>query len=365
MLSHSLSADELMRYSQQIKLDEIGLPGQEQLKNARVLCVGLGGLGSPLLLYLAAAGVGTLGIVDDDIVELSNLQRQILYRLPDVTLKKTVAASAQLLALNPSIQVNSYHEKLTEKNAAELINQYDIVADGSDNFYTRYLIHDVCFDLKKPYVYASASQFQGYCSLFYGSKGPCFRCLFPIPPQHDTIPNCNAGGVLGVLPGMLGIIQAADIIKWILKIGNPLEKRLLMIDILKMTFKEIQIAQNPDCTLCVHHPLSQRMNSLGCQRPIDLKKYAITSEYLPEFLQQNSKTTLIDVRTVKEHETHNIGGKLIPLTELPHRLSELDPSHHIIVYCQSGKRSLVALTILLEAGFTSVNYVVGGVDCAF
>lgn len=362
MVNHSLSTDELIRYSQQIKLDEIGFQGQEKLKNARVLCVGLGGLGSPLLLYLAAAGVGTLGIVDDDVVELSNLQRQILYRLPQVALQKTVAASATLLALNPSIQVNTYSEKLTENSAAKLISQYDIIADGSDNFYTRYLIHDVCFELDKPYVYASASQFQGHCSIFYGSKGPCFRCLFPMPPSSDTIPNCDTGGVLGVLPGLLGIIQAAEIIKWILKIGNSLEKRLLLIDLLKMTFKEVHLSQNPDCKLCVHHqPLTIPINPINCQHSIDFKKHAITSEQLSEFFQHDS-TMLIDVRTAKEHEIQNIGGKLLPLTELPRRLSELKRNYNIILYCQSGKRSLLALNILLEAGFTSVNYLIGGLD---
>ncbi|MBA2651062.1 MAG: molybdopterin-synthase adenylyltransferase MoeB [Tatlockia sp.] len=366
MVNHSLSADELIRYSQQIKLDEIGFQGQEKLKNARVLCVGLGGLGSPLLLYLAAAGVGTLGLVDDDIVELSNLQRQILYRSPQVAHQKTVAAKAELLALNPSIQVNTYAEKLTENNAAQLISQYDIIADGSDNFYTRYLIHDVCFELDKPYVYASASQFQGYCSIFYGSKGPCFRCLFPMPPSSDTIPNCDSGGVLGVLPGLLGIIQAAEIIKWILKIGSPLEKRLLMIDLLKMTFKEVHLSQNPDCKLCVHHQsFSMPINLSNCHHSIDFKKHAITSAQLSEFLQKDSSTMLIDVRTAKEHEIQNIGGKLLPLTELPHRLGELKLNHDIILYCYSGKRSILALNILLEAGFTSVKYLIGGVDKIF
>jgi sulfur-carrier protein adenylyltransferase/sulfurtransferase len=366
MVNHSLSADELIRYSQQIKLDEIRILGQEKLKNARVLCVGLGGLGSPLLLYLAAAGIGTLGIVDDDIVELSNLQRQILYRSSQVAHQKTVAAKAALLALNPSIQVNTYSEKLTENNAAKLISQYDIIADGSDNFYTRYLIHDVCFELDKPYVYASASQFQGYCSIFYGSKGPCFRCLFPMPPSSDTIPNCNTAGVLGVLPGMLGIIQAAEIIKWILKIGNSLAKRLLMVDLLKMTFKEIRLSQNPDCKLCVQHQsLSKLANPLNCQRHMNLKKHSITSVQLFELLQQNSHITLIDVRTPKEHQTQNIGGRLFPLTELPHRVNELDPNHNIILYCHSGKRSILALNIFLEAGFTSVKYLIGGIDKIF
>ena len=241
----NFSTDELIRYSQQIKLDGIGLSGQQKLKNARVLCIGLGGLGSPLLLYLAAAGVGTLGIIDDDQVELSNLQRQILYRLSQVSEQKVTATKAQLLALNPHIQVHSYAAKLTEHNAAELISQYDLIADCSDNFPTRYLILDTCLDFNKPYVYASASRFQGYCSLFHGS--PCFRCLFPRSANADNVATCQGEGVLGVLPGILGIIQATEILKWLLKLGNPLEKRLLIIDLLKMSFKEIQLAQNPDC----------------------------------------------------------------------------------------------------------------------
>jgi adenylyltransferase/sulfurtransferase len=244
----SLSAEEFMRYSEQIKLDEIGLSGQKKLKAARVLCVGLGGLGTPALLYLAAAGVGTLGLVDGDSLELSNLHRQILYRFAEIGSQKTKAASAALLALNPTIQLEVYAEKITAKNAKTLLSSYDIVIDGSDNFATRYLIHDVCFELEKPYVYASVSQFQGQCSLFYGSKGPCLHCLFP--PLSGRVPNCKEAGVLGVVPGLLGVMQAAEAIKWLLKIGCTLEKRLLMVDILKMKFKEIHLVSNPDCSLC-------------------------------------------------------------------------------------------------------------------
>jgi sulfur-carrier protein adenylyltransferase/sulfurtransferase len=250
MFSNAFSTEELIRYSQQIKLEEIGLAGQEKLKNARVLCIGLGGIGCPLLLYLAAAGVGNLGIVDDDIVELSNLQRQILYRLPQLAQQKAAAAKAQLQALNPSIEVHEYPLRLTEQNAVELIEQYDIVADGSDNFCTRYQIHDVCFALDRPYVYGSTSQFQGQCSLFHGKQGPCFRCLFPTPTNTNTIPTCSAGGVLGVLPGLLGVIQATEIIKWVLQTGESLKNRLLLVDLLKMKFQEIHLAKNPDCSLC-------------------------------------------------------------------------------------------------------------------
>lgn len=243
------SSDELIRYSRQISLKTIGLSGQEKLKNAKVLCIGLGGLGSPLLLYLAAAGVGRLGLVDGDRVELSNLQRQVLYRLSQVSLSKTASASERILDLNPAIQVHTYNERLTEANAAEFISQYDIVADCSDNFQTNYLIHDVCFMQRKPYVYASVSQFQGYCSFFSGNEGPCLRCVFPATFDSKFIPTCDAGGIVGVVPGLLGTIQATEIIKWIVGEGQVLEKRLLMIDLLKMTFKEIQLFQAPDC-LC-------------------------------------------------------------------------------------------------------------------
>ena len=352
---HTLSTEEFIRYAQQIKLDGIGISGQDKLKSARVLCVGLGGLGSPMLLYLAAAGVGTLGIVDADVLELSNLQRQVLYRESQLGLHKTEAAKAQLLALNPWIQIYSYNEALSEQNALALLSQYDIIADGSDNFYTRYLIHDRCFELNKPYVYASASAFKAYCSIFYGEKGPCFRCLFPLPPSADDFPDCNAGGVLGVLPGMAGIIQATEIIKWILNIGQSLEKRLLIMDLLHMTFKEIKFSQNPDCSLCVHHEFIHT-------QPIDWTVYAISIEDLNKRLICNQKITLIDVRSPDAHKHHNIGGKLIPLPELSDRLSELDRNDSIILYCQTDKRSQVALKTLLDAGFRSVRYLSGGVD---
>ncbi|WP_052117550.1 ThiF family adenylyltransferase [Legionella norrlandica] len=357
----NLTTEESVRYSQHIKLEEIGLVGQKKLKNARVLCIGLGGLGSPLLLYLAAAGIGGLGIVDDDIVELSNLQRQILYNRSHIKQKKTTIAKAQLLALNPSLQVNSYSKRLTEKNAAELISQYDIIADGSDNFHTRYLIHHMCFQLEKPYVYASASQFQGYCSIFHGKQEPCFHCLFPASTTNRNIANCEAGGVLGTLPGLLGIIQATEIIKWILQIGNPLNRRLLVVDLLKMAFKEITLTKNADCEYCVHHhPLKELIYPVNCHSQIDSKHYSITLDELNQLFQKNTSIHLIDVRTAKEHEIQNIGGKILPLEELPHRLDELNPMQPIVLYCQSGKRSQIALRLLLEAGFTSVKYVVNG-----
>lgn len=363
MMHTHLSADEIMRYAQQIKLPEVGLDGQKKLKDARVLCIGLGGLGSPLLLYLAAAGVGKLGIVDHDNVELTNLHRQILYREKHLGQAKSISAREQLLALNPSIEVNSYTEKLTPDNADELISQYDIIADGSDNFSTRYLIHDTCFKFSKPYVYASAGQFQGYCSIFHANQeNPCLRCLFPSAISH-TKANCASDGVIGVLPGILGILQATEIIKWILNIGTGLVKRLLMVDLLAMSFKDIHLHKNPDCQLCVYGELvHEPIPAVICaEDDIALKNHAISTQQLIHFLQK-SNTCLVDVRSAAEHKDKNIGGKLIPLVELPRRLNELNRNETIILYCLSGQRSLAAIKILLAAGFTSVKYLKNGAD---
>lgn len=247
----AFSLNELQRYSQQLSLAEIGLAGQEKLKNGRVLCIGVGGLGSVLALYLAAAGVGTLGLVDDDEVALSNLHRQILYRPSDLRKKKTKRARDALLDLNPHIEIQTYPLRLTKDNAQHIISQYDIVADGSDNFATRILTHDICHKLKKPYVYASVSQFKGQCTTFLAKKdNPCLHCLFPNLKEAKPA-NCSAGGIMGVLPGILGTIQAAEILKWILQIGNVLEKRLLVVDVLEMRFKEIHLKKNEACGFCV------------------------------------------------------------------------------------------------------------------
>lgn len=245
-----ITPEEISRYSQQLKLPDVGLVGQAKLKNARVLCIGAGGLGSSLLLYLAAAGVGTIGIVDDDSVELSNLQRQVLYQTEHVGQKKAIIAKQQLMALNPHLNIDAYTERFHLENAAALINSYDIIADCSDNFPTRYLINDIRFSLKKPYVFASISQYKGQCSFFVAEKGPCFRCLFPSISPLEMIPNCSEAGVLGVLPGLLGIIQATEILKWILKNSETMLGELLMIDILKMDFQKFHLSKNPKCRTC-------------------------------------------------------------------------------------------------------------------
>lgn len=247
-MTATFSLNELQRYSRQMNLAEIGLAGQEKLKNAKVLCLGVGGLGSVLALYLAAAGVGTLGLVDDDEIALSNLHRQILYRPSDLRLKKTERARDTLLDLNPNIEIQTYPLRLTEDNAEQIIGPYDIVADGSDNFLTRILTHDTCYRLKKPYVYASVSQFKGHCATFQGNN-PCLHCLFPNLIEARPA-NCSAGGIMGALPGILGTIQAAEVLKWILKIGTLLEKRLLVVDVLQMSFKEFYLRKNEGCSFC-------------------------------------------------------------------------------------------------------------------
>lgn len=348
------SSDELHRYAQQIKLSELGLIGQEKLKKARVLCVGLGGLGSPLVLYLAASGIGTLGLMDNDSIALSNLQRQILYRTNDVGRLKTEVAAKEAMALNPAIDVHTYSERLTQDNAVHLLNNYDVLVDATDNFYAHYLLHDTCFKLNKPYIYASVSQFRGYCSVFDGD-GPCLRCLFPKPAEILDASSCEEGGVIGVLPGLLGIIQATEVIKSVLQIGERLNKRLLVLDLLNMSFKSIQLVKNPECDLCV---LGKDLSDLSypSNSEADVSAYAISVEQLAR-LKENPKVSIIDVRTAEEHQAHHLGGKSIPLGELSLRLDELDKEQTIIVYCSSGKRSRHALCLLRDRGFSHLRYV--------
>lgn len=351
---------ELERYSQQIKLDEIGVQGQKKLHAARVLCIGAGGIGATLLPYLAGAGVGTIGIIDGDFIDESNLHRQILYQEKDVGQAKAVVAKMRLNTLNSEIKVQAYDFRLTAHNAEEIITQYDLVADCSDNFYTRYLVHDTCYRLEKPYVYASAYQFQGHCSLFYGQQNPCLHCLFPVIP--DTTANCQNGGVIGTLPGLLGIVQATEIIKWITGSGTSLLNRLLCINLLAMEIKNINLSKNMECSFCVYgHTLDE--NAFGlCLSSEEVHAVAISGKNLPNFLQENPKLFLLDVRTAEEHHLKNIGGKLIPLAELAVRLEELDPLDPILIYCQSGQRSKRAVMLLEQAGFRSIYYLDQGIN---
>ncbi|KTD21427.1 thiazole biosynthesis adenylyltransferase ThiF [Legionella lansingensis] len=350
-----LTPEELLRYDQQIKLPQIGVAGQRRLKQARVLCIGAGGLGSPLLLYLAGAGVGKLGIVDPDQVEMGNLHRQLLYQSTHIKQSKAIMAKKQLEALNPTIDIQAYDFRFTAENAKALIQQYDIVADCCDNFATRYLAHEICLQLEKPYVFASAVQFRGYCSIFYGKNSPCLQCLFP--RDLHGLPNCQESGVLGVVPGILGLVQATEVLKWILGNGQPLHKRLLVIDVLGMNFQDIQLTQDPDCNLCfpgINHNAS-------AQNAITLSDYAVSSQRLSSFLKSHTDLLLLDVRTVREHNQQNLGGKLIPLCELNARMKELNAKQNILVYCQSGPRSEHALNLLIKAGFQNVHYLKGGI----
>ncbi len=360
--------EELARYSRQISLPQVGLKGQQRLREAKVLCVGAGGLGSPLLLYLAAAGVGTLGIVDNDIVDFSNLHRQILYTEGDVHSKKVRVAKERLNALNPAVQVIPHEERLTKNNALSLIRQYDIIADGSDNFATRYLVNDACFYAEKPNVYASIFQFEGQCSVFTSANGPCYRCLYDSPPPPNLMPNCAEGGVLGVLPGLLGTLQATEVLKLILGIGDSLIGRLLTIDVLKLQFREFSLPRNPECRLCIYRqPFETLVQDVQACAPFPKGgredfELGISLAEFRQLQKQRADFVLLDVREPYEYAAANLGGYLIPLGELPQRLGELDQSKLIIVHCQAGPRSQRAAVLLHEAGFSEVKYLVGGMN---
>ena len=375
------SQEELIRYSRHFSLGQIGLEGQRILKQARVLCIGAGGLGSPLLLYLAAAGVGTLGIVDDDLIELSNIHRQILYSSNELGLNKSNVAQTKLKSINPNVEINAHNVRITQENILDIMKNYDLVADGTDNFSTRYLVNDACFHLKKVNVYASIFQFEGQCSVFTADHGPCYRCLFPEQPSPQFIPNCAEGGVLGVLPGIMGLIQATEVIKQILKIGEPLTGRLLTFDALAMAFREFKIHHNPKCPLC--QGMMQfgdfSYNSSECQiskkyidvlTPIGIfSQNKIPDEFTDELTPQNlyhlienkKELCLIDVREPYEREICHLAGLFIPLGNLPHRIQELNRNQQIVVYCKSGIRGRKAVNILREAGFPSVFNLAGGI----
>jgi adenylyltransferase/sulfurtransferase len=352
---------EELHYRRQIKLPEIGDTGQAKLNNARVLYVGAGGLGSSALLYLAAAGVGTLGIIDDDFVEAHNLHRQVLYSYADIGCNKAITAKKKLQALNPFIQVNAHHIRLSQQNAEQLIAQYDIIANGSDNFFTHYLVNDVCTDQNKSHVYASISQFSGQCSIFSTKNGPCLRCLFEYS-QSETIPNCAEAGVLGVLPGIIGSIQAAEIIKLILEIGKPLVNRWLFLDALKMEIREFQINKNPYCLSCHRDPpdLLAEQELKNDAMTVDSVN-AISVSELQNLLHRQDNMILLDVRDEYEYQICHLGGKLIPLTALTSRLSELDKLQHVIIYCKHGTRSKSAAAILAVHGFKRISYLKGGI----
>ena len=365
----ALSREEVLRYSRHLILPEVGMQGQLKLKQARVLCVGAGGLGSPLALYLAAAGVGTLGIVDFDVVDASNLQRQIIHGTEDVGRKKLDSAAESIGSINPNVVVEKFATRLTSSNALEIIRDFDIVADGTDNFPTRYLVNDACVLTGKPNVYGSIFRFEGQASVFATKDGPCYRCLYPEPPPPGAVPSCAEGGVLGILPGLVGVIQATETIKLILGLGQTLAGRLLMIDAQAMRFRELKLRKNPDCPVCGTHPTLTELidyNQFCGIRGEDTGEVAnvmtdMTPEELKRRLDAGDDIFVLDVREPHEYQIANLGGHLIPLNDLPKRVSELDASRVIVVHCKMGGRSAKAVDFLRQSGFSNVHNLAGGI----
>ena len=363
----ALSHEEILRYSRHLILPDVGVEGQRKLKAARVLLVGAGGLGSPAALYLAAAGVGTLGLVDFDVVDKTNLQRQIIHGTSTVGRPKLDSAKERIEDLNPNVRVETFETRLTSENALDIIREFDIVADGTDNFPTRYLVNDACVLLGKPNVYGSIFRFEGQASVFYAKEGPCYRCLYAEPPPPGLVPSCAEGGVLGVLPGIIGSIQAMETIKLILGVGEPLIGRLVLFDALKLEFRELKLEKDPDCPVCGPHPTVTELIDyeafcgIGAEPSYDGAE--ITAQELRQEWERNPDLLVIDVREPHEYEiTHIDGAVLMPLGELPNRLNELDGHREIVTHCHHGARSLKALEILKAAGFSKVRSLRGGID---
>ena len=367
-----LTTDDLARYSRHLILPEVGMEGQRKLKAAKVLCVGTGGLGSPLAFYLAAAGIGTLGLVDFDVVDASNLQRQIIHSTKDIGRKKLDSAAEKLLALNPALNVVKHETMLSSANALEILKDYDIVADGTDNFPTRYLVNDACVLLGKPNVYGSIFRFEGQASVFAAEQGPCYRCLYPEPPPPGLVPSCAEGGVLGILPGLVGVIQATEAIKLILGNGEPLIGRLLLVDALSMRFRELKLRKNPECPVCGQNPTVkqlidyQQFCGIGPETTPQEKNVKngipqISVKELKQRLDAGEDVQLIDVREPYEYQIANIGAKLIPQNDVPQRLAEIDRDREVVVHCKSGGRSQRIAEFLLQQGYPRVANVAGGI----
>src|SRR5947208_2927796 len=364
----TLSNEEILRYSRHLIMPEVGMEGQQKLKAARVLCIGAGGLGSPLALYLAAAGVGTLGIVDFDVVDYTNLQRQIIHSTADVGRKKLDSAAEKLKAINPLLNIRKFDTRLSSANALELFREFDIIADGTDNFPTRYLVNDACVLTGKPNVYGSIFRFEGQVSVFATKEGPCYRCLYPEPPPPGLVPSCAEGGVLGILPGLVGVMQATEAIKLILGKGEPLIGRLLLVDALGMRFRELKLRKNPDCPVCRTHPTVTKLIDYnefcgirGEEAPVTTNVPEIQPEELKAKLDAGEDVLVLDVREPHEYQICNLNGHLIPLGDLPKRMNELDSSREIVAHCRSGVRSGKAVDFLRQAGFRKVNNLAGGI----
>jgi molybdopterin/thiamine biosynthesis adenylyltransferase/rhodanese-related sulfurtransferase len=364
-----LSREEIKRYGRHLLMPEVGLEGQKKLKASSVLLIGAGGLGSPAALYLAAAGVGKIGVVDFDVVDHSNLQRQILHGTADIGRPKLESAAERIHSINPHVVVDLREVRLDSSNALEIFRHYDVIVDGTDNFPTRYLVNDACVLLHKPNVYGSIFRFEGQASVFSADKGPCYRCLYSEPPPPGLVPSCAEGGVFGVLPGIIGTIQALETIKLLLGIGSPLIGRLLLFDALKLEFRELKLRKNPDCPVCGSHPTIHELIDYeafcGIALPVLTNGHGemeITVEELKAKMDRNDSFFLLDVREPHEYEIANLGGKLIPLNDLPKRVSELDSSNEIVVYCASGIRSGKAVKFLTDVGFRKVKNLIGGIS---
>ncbi len=365
----ALSKAEILRYSRHLIMPEVGMDGQLKLKQAKVLCIGTGGLGAPLGLYLAAAGVGRIGLVDFDTVDFTNLQRQVLFGTSDVGRPKIAAAADHLRNLNPEIQIDTFETHLTSENALDILKDYDIVVDGTDNFPTRYLVNDACVILGKPNVYGSIFRFEGQITIFGAPDGPCYRCLYPEPPPPGLVPSCAEGGVLGVLPGIVGTIQAAETLKLIIGKGQSLAGRLLLFDALAMKFRELKLRKNPECPVCGDHPTITKLIDYeefcgirGEEAAMpDLNVPDITPTELKARLDRGDDIYILDVREPHEYQICNIGGHLIPLGELARRAAELDSSKEIVAHCRSGKRSAEAVDFLRKAGFRKISNLKGGI----
>ena len=371
MTTPALTNEEVARYSRHLIMPEVGMDGQLKLKAASVLCIGAGGLGSPVAMYLAAAGVGRIGIVDFDVVDYSNLQRQIIHGTPDVGRPKLDSARDSLAAINPEVRIDTHNVALSSSNALDLFREYDIIVDGTDNFPTRYLVNDACVLLGKPNCYGSIFRFEGQASVFGAPGGPCYRCLYPEPPPPGLVPSCAEGGVLGVLPGVVGTIQATEAVKLIMGAGEPLIGRFLIYDALRMRFRELKLRKDPDCPVCGEHPTVTAL--------IDYDQFCgiapppaaaadpppsddATVEQLKARLDQRDEPFILDVREPQEYQICNIpGSTLIPLGDLPSRLHELEGRGEMIVHCKSGARSAKAVKLLREAGFAQAKNLRGGI----
>jgi molybdopterin/thiamine biosynthesis adenylyltransferase/rhodanese-related sulfurtransferase/molybdopterin converting factor small subunit len=366
-----LTNEEIKRYSRHLIMPEVGVEAQRKLKASKVLCIGAGGLGSPAAMYLAAAGVGTLGIVDFDTVDFSNLQRQILHGTPDVGRSKLASARDRLNAINPNVKIETYETALSSENALELFAPYDVILDGTDNFPTRYLVNDACVLLGKPNAYGSIFRFEGQASVFATKDGPCYRCLYPEPPPPGLVPSCAEGGVLGVLPGIVGVIQATETIKLIIGVGEPLIGRFMIYDALKMKFRELKLRKDPDCPVCGTHPTVTKLIDYeqfcgvvpAAPEPVAVNNATeITAVELKQRLDRGDTLKIVDVREPNEYQINRIpGSQLIPLGDIPKRYAELNKGDEIVVQCKSGARSAKAADFLRSVGFTRVLNLKGGI----